>query len=62
VAVPALAVYGEHDRLTPPDFHEYLAEHLPDAELVEIADAAHLPFVERPAAFDAAVSEFLAGH
>jgi pimeloyl-ACP methyl ester carboxylesterase len=61
VAVPVLAVYGEHDRLTPPEFHEYLAEHLPDAELVEIADAAHLPFVERPAAFDAAVSEFLAG-
>jgi pimeloyl-ACP methyl ester carboxylesterase len=28
---------------------------------VEIADAAHLPFVERPAAFDAAVSEFLSG-
>jgi pimeloyl-ACP methyl ester carboxylesterase len=61
IAVPALAIYGEHDRLTPPRFHEYLAEHLPDADLVEIADAAHLPFVERPAAFDAAVSEFVDG-
>ena len=61
IGVPTLAVYGEHDRLTPPAFHEYLVENLPDAELVEIADAAHLPFVERPAAFDAAVSELLSG-
>ena len=61
IAVPTLAVYGEHDRLTPKRFHEYLAEHVPDAELVEIADAAHLPFVERPTAFDRAVSGFLDG-
>ena len=61
ISVPTLCVYGEHDRLTPPSFHEYLAEHIPDADLVAIADAAHLPFVERPAAFDAAVSEFLEG-
>ena len=59
IDVPTLCVYGEHDRLTPPRFHEYLAEHLPDAELVGIADAAHLPFVERPEAFDSAVSEFV---
>jgi pimeloyl-ACP methyl ester carboxylesterase len=59
VDVPALCVYGAHDRLTPPTFHEYLVEHLPDAELVEITDAAHLPFVERPEAFDAAVSEYV---
>jgi pimeloyl-ACP methyl ester carboxylesterase len=59
ISVPTLAVYGEYDRLTPPKFHEYLVENLPEAELVEIADAAHLPFVERPAAFDAAVTEFV---
>ena len=59
IAVPGLCVHGEHDRLTPPAVHEYLAEHLPDAELVEIADAAHLPFVERPEAFDAAVTAFV---
>lgn len=61
ISVPTLCVYGEHDRLTPPKFHEYLAEHVPDAEAVEIADAAHLPFVERPEAFDEAVSGFVGG-
>lgn len=61
IAVKTLVVYGEHDRLTPPRFHEYLAEHLPDADLAEIGAAAHLPFVERPAVFDEVVSEFVAG-
>lgn len=61
IRVPALSVHGEHDRLTPPRFHEYLVEHLPDAERVEIGDAAHLPFVERPTAFDRAVTGFLEG-
>lgn len=59
VEVPALVVNGEHDSLTPPSFHEYLAEHLPDARHVELADTAHMPYAERPAAFDAAVDEFL---
>ncbi|MFB6205543.1 MAG: alpha/beta fold hydrolase [Haloglomus sp.] len=59
VEVPTLVVNGEHDRLTPPRFHEYLAEHLPDARHVELADAAHMPYLERPAAFNAAVDEFL---
>jgi pimeloyl-ACP methyl ester carboxylesterase len=60
IDVPALVVNGEHDSLTLPDFHAYLAEHLPDARRVEIADAAHMPYVERPAPFDTAVDEFLA--
>jgi 3-oxoadipate enol-lactonase len=61
VEVPTLAVCGEHDRLTPPKFHHYLADQLPDCEAVELADAAHLPFVERPTAFNAAVGAFLDG-
>ncbi len=59
IDVPALVCNGEHDSLTPPAFHEYLAEHLPDARHVELADAAHMPYLERPVAFDATVDEFL---
>jgi pimeloyl-ACP methyl ester carboxylesterase len=57
---PALVVNGEHDRLTPPAFHEYLGEHLPDARRVELPDAAHMPYVEHPEPFNAAVDGFLA--
>ncbi|MCU4740373.1 alpha/beta hydrolase [Halobacteria archaeon AArc-m2/3/4] len=60
IDVPVLAAYGEYDQLTPPWFHEYLADEIPDASLAEIEDAAHMPMVEQPRAFDEAVSEFLA--
>lgn len=62
VGVPALAVCGEHDRLTPPQYHEHLAREIPDCELVTIDDAAHLAMLERPEAFNGAVSAFLTGY
>lgn len=58
VTHPTLALTGEHDRLTPPPFHEYLAEELPDCELALIADAAHLSYLERPAAWSDRSGEF----
>ena len=60
IDVPALAITGEHDRLTPPRYHEYLAEHLPNGRAETIPDAAHLSMIERPDAFDDAVRRFLA--
>jgi pimeloyl-ACP methyl ester carboxylesterase len=59
IAVPTLVVHGEHDGMTPPDLHAELADGIPGAELMEVANAAHLPFVERPGAFDAALDAFL---
>jgi len=59
IEVPALAVVGEHDGLTPPRYHEYLAEEIPDCELVILQRAAHLAVIERPAAFADAVDAFL---
>ncbi|KOX97865.1 MULTISPECIES: alpha/beta fold hydrolase [Halorubrum] len=59
VAVPALAVVGAHDGLTPPAYHEYLAAEIPEGERTEIPDAAHLAMLERPTAFNDALAEFL---
>jgi pimeloyl-ACP methyl ester carboxylesterase len=56
---PALAVVGEHDSLTPPEFHEFLAEQIPDAGVVTITDAAHLAMLEQPDAFNGALDIFL---
>jgi pimeloyl-ACP methyl ester carboxylesterase len=58
ISTPALALVGEHDRLTPRRYHEYLAEEMPDCELGVVEDAAHLAMLERPEAFNAAVSDF----
>ncbi|WP_459191391.1 alpha/beta fold hydrolase [Halosimplex sp. J119] len=59
ISAPALAIVGEHDSLTPPASHEYLAANLPDGEYAEITDAAHLAMAERPAEFNRVVGEFL---
>ncbi|SEV84496.1 alpha/beta fold hydrolase [Natrinema salifodinae] len=59
INVPTLALYGEHDQLTPAWFHEYLIDEIGDGEVVEIDGAAHLAMVERPNAFNDAVEAFL---
>jgi len=59
VAIPTLALCGEHDPLTPPRFHEYLEAELSDCEYVEIARAAHMPMLERPDVFNDAIRSFL---
>jgi len=59
VSVPALAICGEHDILTPPKYHAYLGDNMPDCRVVTIEDSGHWPFVENPAAFNTAVLEFL---
>ncbi|MFB6079503.1 MAG: alpha/beta fold hydrolase [Haloferacaceae archaeon] len=61
VTIPSLAVVGEYDRLTPPWFHEYLADELPDCGLAVLDDAAHLAMLERPRAFNATVERYLDG-
>jgi pimeloyl-ACP methyl ester carboxylesterase len=49
IAVPALVVVGEHDRVTPPAAAVELAGALPDGRLAVISGAGHLPMLERPA-------------
>ena len=61
VDVPTLAVVGEHDGLTPPRYHEYLAEGIPECDLTVLDDAAHMAMIERPDAFNDAVEAFLDG-
>lgn len=59
IELPTLAVVGEHDRLTPPWYHEFLRDELPDCELEVVPDAAHLVMLERPRAFNDALAGFL---
>lgn len=58
--VRCLAVTGEHDLYAPPDaVHAFATTLPPDTEVEVIPGTAHLPFLERPAAFAAVVSRFL---
>jgi 3-oxoadipate enol-lactonase len=59
ISVPALVVVGREDTYTPVSDGELLRDHLPDSRLVVIEGAAHMPNLERPAEFNAALGSFL---
>lgn len=59
VDAPVFALTGEHDRLTPPEFHEHVAEHVQDGAWTTVDDAAHLSMLEAPERFNDEISEFL---
>jgi 3-oxoadipate enol-lactonase len=60
VGVPCLAITGEDDHYAPPGAVAEFLDHLPHpARLEVIAGCGHLPFLEQPAAFAAAVKAFL---
>jgi pimeloyl-ACP methyl ester carboxylesterase len=60
--VQCLAVTGEHDLYAPPDAVRAFAMTLPPGMQVEVVpDAAHLPFLEQPAAFAGIVRRFVDG-
>jgi pimeloyl-ACP methyl ester carboxylesterase len=60
VTVPCLAITGEHDQYAPPDAVAAFIGEIPGGPRLEvIPDCGHLPFLEQPDAFAAAVKSFL---
>jgi pimeloyl-[acyl-carrier protein] methyl ester esterase len=51
IAQPTAVIHGARDALAPVAAGRWLARHLPNATMTEIADAAHLPFFTHPRAF-----------
>ena len=62
IKAPTLLVFGADDRLTPPRIGERMAREIENSRLVVVPDAGHLPNIERPAEFNAAVLAFLRQH
>ncbi|GHH05019.1 alpha/beta fold hydrolase [Streptomyces lanatus] len=60
VTVPALVVVGADDTYTPVSDAEAMHTALPDSTLRVIEGSAHLPNLERPGEFNAALGRFLA--
>ena len=48
IECPSLVVWGEHDPYIPPRFALVYAKRLPNAELLELPDAGHWPWIDRP--------------
>jgi pimeloyl-ACP methyl ester carboxylesterase len=60
VTVPALVVVGRDDEFTPLRDARLMHDRIPDSTLVVVDGAAHMPNLERPAEFNAAVESLLA--
>ena len=58
--VPVLLITGRHDVFSPPSEAERIRRNVTDAELVVLEQCGHLPWVEEPDTFDAAVQAWLA--
>jgi pimeloyl-[acyl-carrier protein] methyl ester esterase len=61
VRVPALVIAGESDRIIRPAAARALAAALPRARYVQIAGAAHAPFLSHPVQFARLLGRFLRG-
>lgn len=59
ITVPALVIGGTHDRLTVGNASEYMAQHLPKAELEMFDRCGHMSMLERHREFNTIVTAFL---
>ena len=59
IRAPTLVLVGDGDVATPPSSADALSRAIPGSRLEILADAAHIPTVERPEAVTAAMERFL---
>jgi pimeloyl-ACP methyl ester carboxylesterase len=57
--MPVLVITGDDDRIVPTEQSLQLADEIPNAKLVVIAQCGHLPHEEKPVEFMKAVTDFL---
>lgn len=59
VGVPTLVMVGDEDVITPPAISQAMTGAIPDARLVEVPGAGHLPCVEQPVPTTRGILKFL---
>jgi pimeloyl-ACP methyl ester carboxylesterase len=59
IDVPTLLIWGDHDRMFPIEHAQAFAKEIPGAKLVVIPKCGHVPQVEKPDEFVAALENFL---
>lgn len=61
IEVPALVVVGANDGVVAPDIGRFAARHLRNAELFEMPNCGHAPFLEDAAGYHDALVRFVGG-
>lgn len=60
--VPTLLITGAADLVTPPSIMRMIARHIPDNEVVIVAESGHSPYWEQPEYFNRSVIDFIRRH
>ncbi|HYT55853.1 MAG TPA: alpha/beta fold hydrolase [Verrucomicrobiae bacterium] len=60
--VPTLLITGAADLVTPPSIMRMIARHIPDNEVVIVAESGHSPYWEQPEYFNRTVIDFIRRH
>lgn len=60
IGVPTLIIHGADDQIVPLAEAQAMQAAIPQAHLIVLPDAGHMPNLEQPDAFNAALGEFLA--
>lgn len=60
IRLPALAIVGDQDNMTPVKYSQYMARNMPDCRMEIIEGGTHIVFLEKPAQVNAAIDKFLA--
>ncbi|MCL4395036.1 MAG: alpha/beta hydrolase [Chloroflexi bacterium] len=60
LTMPAVAIVGEQDKLTPPKYAQYFQQNLPNCTTAVIPGAGHMVQIEQPTRFNEALGAFLA--
>jgi pimeloyl-ACP methyl ester carboxylesterase len=59
ILVPTLVLVGQEDVISPPPEMRAMADAIPNAQFVEIADAGHMTTMENPHAVNTALRSFM---
>lgn len=62
ITAPTLCLVGDADDETPQSYSRHLADHIPDARMVTIADAGHLLNAEAPALVNTELRNHIEAH
>jgi class 3 adenylate cyclase len=61
IRVPTLVLHREDDRVSPPDYGRYLADHIPDAQLVTVPGTDNMFFTQGADEIVDHIEEFITG-
>lgn len=59
ITLPALAIVGDQDDMTPPKYSQYMARNIPSCKIEVIEGGTHMVFLEKPQIVNAAIDKFL---